>query len=180
MVWPPTPLLRKRELQLRVAGVAERLEVVRVQVLGGDAVSGHHPHVAVLERESRLGSAEREGERQGQQRGWQEAAEHDRELRGRDGNGTRGMKHILLSPAEKMPVRARAPGRERRFSSLGARARTTRCGIFHAGFSNHGCGQGPVGDEISRLERRDRRVCRRKKGASVTSLPHWPVAFERE
>ena len=46
----------ERELQLRVAGVAKRLEVVRVQVLGGDAVPGHHPHVAILERE-RAGSA---------------------------------------------------------------------------------------------------------------------------
>ena len=51
IVSPPTPELRKPELQLRIAGEAKGLEVVRVQVLGGDAVAGHDPGIAVLQRE---------------------------------------------------------------------------------------------------------------------------------
>src|SRR5207253_1693367 len=53
------------EGQPRVAGVAERLEVIRVQVLGGDAVAGHDPGVAVTQREpGRFGRPGRGGERE--------------------------------------------------------------------------------------------------------------------
>lgn len=50
IVWPPTPELRKANLSWGWRET-EGFEIVGVQVLGRDAVAGHHPDIAVLEGE---------------------------------------------------------------------------------------------------------------------------------
>src|SRR5207248_10896254 len=61
---PADARVAKGEPEMGIPGVAESLEIIRVQMLGRDAVSRHHPHVAILERKGGSRSEEHTSELQ--------------------------------------------------------------------------------------------------------------------
>jgi hypothetical protein len=58
---PADARVAKGKLQIWIAGVTKGLKIIRMQVLGRNAVPRHHPHIAVLKRKG--GTRFRRGQR---------------------------------------------------------------------------------------------------------------------